>query len=57
MFGFEYMDELVDNGVFSVEYGNELNCLIGGCCGVFESYCLFDGDGNMVDNINSLMGK
>ncbi|HAW78077.1 MAG TPA: TonB-dependent siderophore receptor, partial [Alteromonas australica] len=57
VFGFEYTDESVDNGVFSVEYGNESNCLTGGRRGVSESYCLLDGDGNMVDNINSLMGK
>ncbi|WP_414828726.1 TonB-dependent receptor [Alteromonas sp. H39] len=57
VFGFEYTDESVDNGVFAVENTNPTNCLVGGRRGVSESYCILDGNGNSVDNIGSLMGK
>lgn len=57
VFGFEYTDESVDNGVFSVDYANEATCLTGGRRGVSETYCITDADGNLVDNINSIMGK
>lgn len=57
VFGFEYTDESVDNGVFSVENLNPSNCLVGGRRGVSEGYCIIDGNGNEVDNIGQLMGR
>ncbi len=57
VFGFEYTDESVDNGVFNMDYTNPSNCLTSGRRGVSESYCLLDGSGNEVENISGLMGK
>ncbi|BFT31692.1 TonB-dependent receptor [Alteromonas sp. D210916BOD_24] len=57
VFGFEYTDESVDNGVFSVENTNPTNCLVGGRRGVSESYCILDGNQEAVDNIGGLMGR
>ena len=57
VFGFEYTDESVDNGVFSVENNNPTNCLVGGRRGVSSSYCILDAEGNAVDNIGALMGR
>eukprot|EP01093_Parvamoeba_rugata_P011011 TRINITY_DN29_c0_g6_i1.p1 TRINITY_DN29_c0_g6~~TRINITY_DN29_c0_g6_i1.p1 ORF type:complete len:765 (+),score=242.11 TRINITY_DN29_c0_g6_i1:16244-18538(+) len=56
VFGFEYSDESVDNGVFNIENLNT-NCAIGGRRGVSQSYCIVDGDGNLIDNIGSLMDR
>jgi catecholate siderophore receptor len=56
VFGFEYSDESVDNGVFDIENLNT-NCAIGGRRGVSQSYCILDGDGNLIDNIGSLMDR
>ena len=57
VFGFEYTDESVDNGVFSVQNNNPTNCLVSGRRGVSESYCILDGNGDAVDNIGGLMGR
>ena len=57
VFGLEYSDETVDNGVFNIGYENEANCLVGGRRGVSASYCILDADGNEVSNISKLMGR
>ncbi|MCU7553445.1 TonB-dependent receptor [Alteromonas sp. ASW11-19] len=57
VFGFEYTDEAVDNGVFNVGYANQANCLTRGRRGVAESYCITDANGDLVKDITSLMGK
>ena len=55
--GFEYTDESVDNGVFDVDYANDTNCLTDGRRGVSNSFCITDANGNLADDINSIMGK
>lgn len=57
VFGFEYTDESVDNGVFAVDYANDTNCLTDGRRGVSNSFCITDANGNLADDINSIMGK
>jgi catecholate siderophore receptor len=57
VFGLEYTDENVDNGVYTITNNNPTNCTTNGRRGVSESYCIIDGDGNTVDNISQLMGR
>lgn len=57
VFGFEYTQESVDNGVFNMGYNNDTNCLTAGRRGVSENYCIIGANGELVDNINSIMGK
>jgi len=57
VFGFEYTQESVDNGVFNMGYTNDTNCLTAGRRGVSENYCIIDANGGLVDNINRIMGK
>ena len=57
VFGFEYTQESVDNGVFNMGYNNDTNCLTAGRRGVSENYCIIDGNGGLVDSINSIMSK
>jgi catecholate siderophore receptor len=57
VFGLEYTDETVDNGVYDIAYSNEENCLTDGRRGVSESYCILDANGDQVSNISKLMGR
>ena len=57
VFGLEYTDESVDNGVFDIAYGNEGNCLTNGRGGVSSSYCVIDASGNQVGNVGALMNR
>lgn len=57
VFGAEYSDESVDNGVYNVTNNNEGNCLVTGRRGTSSGYCILDGDGNTVDNISGLMNR
>ncbi len=57
VFGLEYTDENVDNGVYSITNNNDGNCLTEGRRGVSEAYCIIDGNGNTVDNIGQLMNR
>lgn len=57
VFGLEYTDESVDNGVYSLTYGNEGNCMVSGRGGVSQGYCALDGDGNAVSDIGGLMNR
>lgn len=57
VFGLEFTDESVDNGVFDIAYGNEGNCLTNGRGGVSSSYCVIDASGNQVGNVSGLMGR
>ncbi|WP_227718061.1 TonB-dependent siderophore receptor [Microbulbifer sp. Q7] len=57
VFGLEYTDESVDNGVFDIDYGNEGNCLTNGRGGVSSSYCVIDTDGNQVSNVGGLINR
>ncbi|WP_204902996.1 TonB-dependent receptor [Microbulbifer mangrovi] len=57
VFGLEYTDESVDNGVFDIEYANEGNCLTNGRGGVSSSYCVIDANGSQLSNVGGLMGR
>ncbi|WP_440874677.1 TonB-dependent receptor [Thalassotalea sp. PLHSN55] len=57
VFGLDYSDESVDNGVYTITNNNEGNCLVEGRRGVSSGYCILDGEGNTVDNISALMNR
>ncbi|WGL14997.1 TonB-dependent receptor [Microbulbifer bruguierae] len=57
VFGLEYTDESVDNGVYDIDYGNEGNCLTNGRGGVSAAYCVVDASGNLVSNVGGLMNR
>ncbi|AMX01551.1 TonB-dependent receptor [Microbulbifer thermotolerans] len=57
VFGLEYTDESVDNGVYDIEYGNETNCLTSGRRGVSGAYCILDAEGNLASDLGRVMGR
>ncbi len=57
VFGLEYTDEDVENGVYSIDNNNPTNCQISGRNGVSGGYCIIGGDGNPVSNIDQLIGR
>jgi catecholate siderophore receptor len=57
LFGFEYTDEEVDNGVYNMEYNNDPNCFTSGRRGVSPGYCLLDAQGNVYQNPGSIIGR
>lgn len=57
VFGLEYTEQTVDNGVYDYELMNSPNCIASGRRGASPSYCIIDGDGNEVSNIGQLMGR
>ncbi len=57
VFGLEYTDESVDNGVYNIDFNNPTNCLVNGRRGVSGTYCILDGNGNVLDNVDQLMGR
>ena len=57
VFGLEYSDESVDNGVYAIDYNNAGNCLVSGWRGVSESYCILGANGGTVDNVSGLMAR
>ena len=57
VFGLEYSDESVTNGVFNTENTASTNCLIPGRGGISEGHCAIDASGNYVAGLNSLLGR
>lgn len=57
VFGLEYSDESVVNGVFSTENTGATNCITSGRRGDAAAYCAIDATGNYVSNLNSLLGR
>ena len=57
VFGFEFTDESVNNGVYNIENNNPTNCVTSGRRGDSANYCILDGTGNIVSNIDQLMGR
>lgn len=57
VFGIEYMNETVDNGVFDITTNGESNCIVGGRRGASAGYCVLDGEGNEVPEIRNLMQR
>ena len=57
VFGIEYSDESVQNGVYNITNTGATNCLVSGRGGVRDSFCGLDGSGNVVPGINNLMSR
>ena len=57
VFGFEYTDETVKNGTYKLGYANPTNCVTNGRRGASDSFCIVDGTGNYIDNIDQVMGR
>lgn len=57
VFGAEFTDENVSNGVYDIESNNPTNCVTSGRRGDAPNYCIIDGNGDVVSNIGQLMGR
>ena len=57
VFGAEFSDESVDNGVYNINYLGSPNCMVAGRAGVSASYCGLDENGTSVANIRDLMQR
>ena len=57
MFGVEYSDLKVLNGVYNVNNTGATNCVTPGRGGANPNYCIVDPNGNYISEINSLMGR
>ena len=55
--GVEYSNEQVKNGTFEIDTTGATNCVVSGRGGTQDSYCGLDGSGNVVANINTLLGR
>lgn len=53
----EYSDLSVTNGVYDISNNGATNCEIPGRGGVASGYCILDGSGNTINNVDSLMGR
>lgn len=57
VFGFEYSDQRVLNGVYDNSTNGETNCYTAGRRGVGASHCIIDESGNTVSDLNSVLGR
>ena len=57
VFGVEYSDLSVINGVYDVTNTGTTNCVTSGRGGAQPNYCILDASGAEVANINTLMGR
>ncbi len=57
VFGAEFSKTDVLNGVYQVNNTGDSNCVTAGRNGATPSYCIYDVDGNVVDDLNGLMGR
>jgi catecholate siderophore receptor len=57
VFGLEYSDLKVLNGTYDVTNTGDTNCIVSGRRGASSSYCIIDGNGSDVANIDNLMGR
>jgi catecholate siderophore receptor len=57
LFGVEFSDEEVDNGVYNITNTTDSNCLTSGRRGVSESYCLLNATGDVSENSQSIIGR
>ncbi|MFI3244966.1 MAG: TonB-dependent receptor [Ferrimonas sp.] len=55
--GGEFTEESVDNGQYELAYGNPSNCIVAGRRGASAGYCILDGNGSPLSDINTLMGR
>ncbi len=57
VFGAEFSDETVKNGVFETENTADTNCVTSGRRGDSPGYCALDANGNGVLGLNGLLGR
>lgn len=58
VFGGEYSEHEVINGIYSVTNTGATNCVLPGRNGApSNGYCILDGDGNLVANVHNLFGR
>ncbi len=57
VFGLEYTDQDVDNGVYDISYNNPTNCLVPGRGGVSGSYCIIGANGETINDMEHLIGR
>ncbi len=57
VFGVDYIEEEVVNGVFDLDTLGSPNCLVSGRTGVSEGYCITDGNGALYTNANRLLQR
>lgn len=56
IFGLEYSDHKVLNGVYNVTNSGE-NCMVPGRGGVSSGWCITDGSGALLNGINTIMNR
>ena len=57
VFGVEFSDESVVNGVFNTQNNAESNCLVSGRGGISGGYCAIDPTGSYVSGLDTLLGR
>lgn len=57
VFGVEYTDESIKNGVYNISYNNETNCVTSGRRGDSANYCIVDGVGDQLSNLSQLTAR
>ncbi|ASJ75212.1 TonB-dependent receptor [Granulosicoccus antarcticus] len=57
VFSAEFSKTNVKNGVYSIDNTGESNCVTSGRNGASPGYCMYDSSGNLVDDLNNLMGR
>ena len=57
VFGVEFSDMHVKNGVYDVNNTGATNCIVNGRGGPTASYCAQDINGNTIPNLNGVMGR
>ncbi len=57
LFGLEFTDEEVDNGVYDISYTNDTNCYTAGRGGARPGYCLLDAAGQLYPNSRNIIGR
>lgn len=57
IFGMEYSELNVINGVYDVTNDGATNCVVSGRGGATNGYCLIDGSGNYISDVYYLMGR
>lgn len=57
VFSIEYSDLQVKNGTYDVTNTGTPNCVVAGRGGETPGYCIYDGDGQTVSNLQHLMGR
>ncbi|MBZ9610433.1 TonB-dependent receptor [Rheinheimera maricola] len=57
LFGAEFSDEKVNNGVYNLSFNNPTNCTTSGRGGASPSYCLVDAQGDIYPQASTIIGR